>query len=95
MKKLLTMTVVLAGAVSAFAGDFMAGYAKTDITPPLGVFMPGYYHDRWAKEILDPLEVVCLAFDDGKTKAVDISIIWLKNLFVTMKTKTEKLNFIT
>ena len=70
MKKLLTMTVVLAGAVSAFAGDFMAGYAKTDITPPLGVFMPGYYHDRWAKEILDPLEVVCLAFDDGKTKAV-------------------------
>jgi hypothetical protein len=70
MKKLLTMTVVLAGAVSAFAGDFMAGYAKTDITPPLGVFMPGYYHDRWAKEVLDPLEAVCVAFSDGKTKAL-------------------------
>ena len=31
MKKLLTMTVVLAGAVTLFAGEFMAGYAKTDI----------------------------------------------------------------
>ena len=41
MKKLLMMTVVLAGAVTLLAGEFMAGYAKTDITPPLGVFMPG------------------------------------------------------
>ena len=70
MKKLLTMTVVLAGAVTVFAGEFMAGYAKTDITPPLGVFMPGYYKDRRAKEVLDPLEVVCVALSDGKTKAV-------------------------
>ncbi len=70
MKKLLTMTVVLAGAATLFAGEFMAGYAKTDITPPLGVFMPGYYKDRYAKEVLDPLEVVCVAFCDGKTKAV-------------------------
>ena len=60
MKKLLTMTVVLAGAVTLLAGEFMAGYAKTDITPPLGVFMPGYFKDRFAKEILDPLEVVCM-----------------------------------
>ena len=70
MKKLLTMTVVLVGAAALFAGEFMAGYAKTDITPPLGVFMPGYYKDRRAKEILDPLEVVCVAFSDGKTRAV-------------------------
>ena len=52
------------------AGEFMAGYAKTDITPPLGVYMPGYFHARYAKEILDPCEVVCVAFSDGKTKAV-------------------------
>ncbi|MBO5941074.1 MAG: hypothetical protein J6R18_07770 [Kiritimatiellae bacterium] len=70
MKKLLMMTVVLAGAVTLLAGEFMAGYAKTDITPPLGVFMPGYYKVRRAKEILDPLSVVCVAFSDGKTKAV-------------------------
>ena len=70
MKKLLTMTVVLAGAATLFAGEFKAGYAKTDITPPLGVFMPGYFKDRYAKEVLDPLEVVCVAFSDGKTKAV-------------------------
>ena len=70
MKKLLTMTVVLAGALTLLAGEFKAGYAKTDITPPLGVFMPGYFKDRWAKEVLDPLEVVCVALSDGKTKAV-------------------------
>ena len=70
MKKLLTITVVLAGAATLLAGEFKAGYAKTDITPPLGVFMPGYFKDRFAKEILDPLEVVCVAFSDGKTKAV-------------------------
>ena len=42
MKKLLTATVVLSGAVTLFAGEFKAGLARTDITPPLGVYMPGY-----------------------------------------------------
>ena len=70
MKKILTMTVALAGAVTLFAGEFMAGYAKTDITPPLGVYMPGYYKSRFAKKVLDPMEVVCIALSDGKNKAV-------------------------
>ena len=32
-----------------------AGYAETEITPPLGGSMPGYFHDRQATGILDPL----------------------------------------
>ena len=70
MKRLLTATVVLAGAVSLFAGEFKAGFARTDITPPLGVYMPGYYQARHAKEILDPLSVNCVAFNDGKKTAL-------------------------
>jgi hypothetical protein len=70
MKRLLTATVVLAGAVSLFAGEFKAGFARTDITPPLGVYMPGYYQARHAKEILDPLSVNCLAFNDGNKTAL-------------------------
>ena len=51
-------------------GALKAGYARADITPPLGVFMPGYYKDRHAKSVLDPLEIACVAFSDGKTTAL-------------------------
>ena len=70
MKKLLTATVVLAGAATLFAGEFKAGFARTDITPPLGVYMPGYYEARHAKEVLDPLQINCVAFNDGKKTAL-------------------------
>ena len=70
MKIRLTTAIVLAGISALLAGEFKAGYAKTDITPPLGVYMPGYFHARYAREILDPCEAVCVAFSDGKTKAV-------------------------
>ena len=70
MKKSVLILLTMLVSASVFAVEFKAGYAKTDITPPLGVFMPGYYKDRRAKEVLDPLEVVCIAFSDGNTKAV-------------------------
>ena len=65
-------TVLLAAAAVcalATAGEFKAGFSRVDITPPLGVFMPGYYQKRYAKEILDPLQINCLALSDGKTTA--------------------------
>ncbi len=71
MKRLLTASIAIAvGATTLLAGEFKAGFARTDITPPLGVYMPGYYKDRYAKEILDPLQVNCLAFSDGKKTAL-------------------------
>ena len=45
---------------------FKAGFARVDITPPLGSFMPGYYKPRYAKSVLDPLQINMTAFSDGK-----------------------------
>ena len=52
------------------AARISAGFARKDITPPLGIFMPGYYADRRAREILDPLQINCVAFSDGATTAL-------------------------
>ena len=69
MKRLIALgTVALCAAV--FAGEFKVGFARKDITPPLGVFMPGYYQKRYAKEILDPLQINCAAFSDGTKTAL-------------------------
>ena len=70
MKRIALFLLATTVSLSAFATEFKAGYAKTDITAPLGVFMPGYFKDRFAKEVLDPLEAVCVAFSDGRTTAL-------------------------
>lgn len=49
---------------------FSVGFSRADITPPLGVFMPGYYQERHAKVILDPLQINMVAFSDGKKMAL-------------------------
>ena len=69
MKKILFATLATA-AFAAVAGEFKAGFARVDITPPLGVYMPGYYEARHAKEVLDPLQINCVAFSDGAKTAL-------------------------
>ena len=69
MKKILFATLATA-AFAAVAGEFKAGFSRVDITPPLGVYMPGYYEARHAKEILDPLQINCVAFSDGTKTAL-------------------------
>ena len=51
----------------------MAGFARADITPPLGVPVVGYFEERFAKKILDPLEASALAVSDGENTAVLIA----------------------
>lgn len=43
-----------------------AGYAETDITAPLGNSMPGYFKDRQATGVLDPLKAKVLCLRAGK-----------------------------
>ena len=54
----------------AFAADkiFRAGAATSNVTPWLGVSMPGGFTDRKATKIHDELYARCLVLDDGKTK---------------------------
>lgn len=47
-----------------------AGFARTDITPPIGTPIVGYFEERFAKSVLDPLEANALAFSDGGNTAV-------------------------
>ena len=66
----LVFAAVAVAAFSSFAGALKAGFARVDITPPLGSFMPGYYQDRRAKKVLDPLEINMVAFSDGEQTAL-------------------------
>src|SRR5207249_1615737 len=42
-----------------------AAYDEADITPPLGGSMPGYFRDRQATGVLDPLRAKVLYLADG------------------------------
>lgn len=47
-----------------------AGFARLDMTPPLGVCMCGYYFERRAEGVLDPLYLNAFAVKDGDKAAV-------------------------
>jgi neutral ceramidase len=47
----------------------MVGCGAANITPALGVFMAGYFHERNATAVHDELYARALVFDDGDTKA--------------------------
>ena len=48
-----------------------AGFGRIDITPPLGVFVQGYFEKRYADGILDPLLATAVAFDNGQKRIVE------------------------
>jgi len=50
--------------------QFKAGFARMDITPPLGIHISGYYKERIADGILDALEANCVAVSDGENTAL-------------------------
>lgn len=51
-----------------------AGFARIDVTPPLGTTLAGYYETRYADGILDPLLATAVAFDNGQARAIVMSI---------------------
>ena len=50
------------------------GFARTDITPPLGAEIHGYHTKRYAKGVLDPLMATAVVFDDGEKRVVVMSL---------------------
>ena len=68
MKRTIMLVLAL-GAGTAFA-EFKAGFARMDVTPPLGIPLVGYFHHRVADGVLDQLYVDCVAVSDGTNNAL-------------------------
>lgn len=53
--------------------NLLAGAATTDITPPLGAYLAGYYRPRRAEDVHDPLFARALCLSDGGTTLALVS----------------------
>jgi len=54
--------------------NLKAGFGRVNITPPMGIFIRGYFKPRYADGVLDELEINALALESGDTKTLLISI---------------------
>ncbi len=65
--------VTALGGTESFAANsadsvaLLVGVAETDITPPTGFPMAGYYHERLAEGTIDPLHAKAIVFRQGDT----------------------------
>ncbi|MBQ3055472.1 MAG: hypothetical protein IJC88_05135 [Oscillospiraceae bacterium] len=50
------------------------GFARMDITPPLGSKISGYFEERLADGVLDPILATAVVFDDGTHRALVMSL---------------------
>ena len=64
---IFALAAALAG--SAWAADLQIGFAETDITPPKGFPMAGYYHERLAEGQIDPLKAKAIVFRGDQQQA--------------------------
>lgn len=55
------------------------GTADVDITPPPGISLAGYYHERGATGVLDPLRCKALVLESGTERValVAVDLIWV------------------
>lgn len=72
LKTTLCLFAVCLGAAMVQPGmaePLQIGAAETDITPPEGFPMAGYYYERLATGVIDPLKAKAVVFQDGSRKA--------------------------
>ena len=48
----------------------LAGFARVDVTPPLGTELAGYFEKRLARDVRDPVELNALAFGNGEDRVL-------------------------
>ena len=72
MKKLVIVCAAMLSALLVHA-EFKAGFARVDMTPPIGTELSGYPRRRVSDGILDHLDINAVAFSDGTNRAVVIS----------------------
>ena len=51
-----------------------AGVSQLDVTPPLGTKLRGYFEERIASNVHDPLYVRSFAFEDSTSRRARIGV---------------------
>jgi len=54
--------------------NLKAGFSRVNVTPPMGIFIRGYFKPRYAEAVLDELYINALALQCGETKTLLMSI---------------------
>jgi len=72
--KTMIFFAVLFPLLDAGAADLRIGTAQVNITPPLGTPMAGYYNERAAAGVHDPLHAKCIVIESDDVKAALVSL---------------------
>ncbi|MBQ6338355.1 MAG: hypothetical protein IJI36_04340 [Kiritimatiellae bacterium] len=85
MKAKTTIILALAFGAGAVFAEFSAGFARVDVTPPLGIPLVGYFSHRVSDGVLDPLYIDCVAVSDSTNSALVYCVddLHLTNPFMT------------
>lgn len=82
------MSILLSVALCLAAGpdgELRAGFASSDITPPVGATIPGGFRPNPSKGVRDPLYAVACVVTDG---AAPIALVGIDELFIGKDTVT-------
>jgi hypothetical protein len=59
---------------TARTADLRVGVARVDVTPPVGIPLAGYYHERGADGVLDPLFSKALVIEVERTRVALVTL---------------------
>ncbi len=54
--------------------QFLAGFSRVNVTPPMGVSINGYFFDRFVDGVLDELEANAVAMELGSKRAIIVAV---------------------